>query len=205
MKKALKLQEKLKLHSQIFGANVRMPPTNFVNSPLMVPPPHPAASNPHLSIQIPPPLTTNNIHIQPPPSPFLQTPTVQSKPPHVSQQQIQQHLQQQLQLPQQQHLQHQVQQLIQQQQQKQEQQKQQSYKQDTVQSATNNLQTQAIMPSTKSVIDPFYSPILEKIDKILNELDYEDEGCRERLICSMYKNPEKFSPHSNLISADLSR
>ncbi|KAG5884636.1 hypothetical protein JTB14_035731 [Gonioctena quinquepunctata] len=53
--------------------------------------------------------------------------------------------------------------------------------------------------------DPFYSPILEKVDKILNELEFFDEPCRERLICSMYNDPEKFSPHSNLISAELSR
>lgn len=53
--------------------------------------------------------------------------------------------------------------------------------------------------------DPFYSPILEKIDKILNELDFTEEPCRERMICSMYKNPTKFSPHSNLLSAELSR
>lgn len=53
--------------------------------------------------------------------------------------------------------------------------------------------------------DPFYSPILEKIDKILNGLGIHDEVCRERLICSMYKNPIKFSPHSNLLSAELSR
>lgn len=53
--------------------------------------------------------------------------------------------------------------------------------------------------------DAFYSPILEKIDAILNGLKFNEEPCRERLICSMYKNPEKFSPHSNLISAELSR
>ncbi|XP_074031322.1 uncharacterized protein [Leptinotarsa decemlineata] len=53
--------------------------------------------------------------------------------------------------------------------------------------------------------DKFYSPILEKVDKILNELEFFEEPCRERLICSMYKYPDKFSPHSNLISAELSR
>ncbi|EFA10563.1 uncharacterized protein Osi17 [Tribolium castaneum] len=53
--------------------------------------------------------------------------------------------------------------------------------------------------------DPFYSPILEKIDKILVGLGFNEEPCRERLICSMYKNPVKFSPHSNLLSAELSR
>ncbi|XP_056635940.1 uncharacterized protein LOC130444685 [Diorhabda sublineata] len=53
--------------------------------------------------------------------------------------------------------------------------------------------------------DAFYSPILEKIDAILNGLKFNEEPCRERLICSMYKKPEKFSPHSNLISVELSR
>ncbi|XP_017770617.1 PREDICTED: uncharacterized protein LOC108558269 [Nicrophorus vespilloides] len=57
----------------------------------------------------------------------------------------------------------------------------------------------------KPVFDAFYSPILEKIDKVLIELGFHDEACRERLVCSMYKNPSKFSPHSNLISAELSR
>lgn len=55
------------------------------------------------------------------------------------------------------------------------------------------------------VHDPFYSPILEKIDTILLGLGFNEEPCRERLICSMYKNPPKFSPHSNLLSAELSR
>lgn len=53
--------------------------------------------------------------------------------------------------------------------------------------------------------DPFYSPILDKIDKILSGLGFNEEPCRERLICSMYKNPPKFSPHSNLLSGELSR
>ncbi|KRT83843.1 hypothetical protein AMK59_3408 [Oryctes borbonicus] len=55
------------------------------------------------------------------------------------------------------------------------------------------------------VFDPFYTPILEKIDNILLSIGYTEEPCRERLICSMYKNPLKFSPHSNLLSTELSR
>ncbi|XP_066154586.1 uncharacterized protein Osi17 isoform X2 [Euwallacea fornicatus] len=54
-------------------------------------------------------------------------------------------------------------------------------------------------------IDPFYSPILAKIDKILQGLGFVDEPCKERLICSMYKNPPLFSPYSNLLSVELSR
>lgn len=53
--------------------------------------------------------------------------------------------------------------------------------------------------------DAFYSPILEKIDKVLTGIGFTEESCKERLICSMYKNPTKFSPHSNLVSAQLSR
>lgn len=63
----------------------------------------------------------------------------------------------------------------------------------------------ALHKAASITYDPFYSPILEKIDKILVGLGFNDEGCRERLICSMYKNPTKFSPHSNLLSAELSR
>ncbi|XP_018321606.1 uncharacterized protein LOC108734517 [Agrilus planipennis] len=53
--------------------------------------------------------------------------------------------------------------------------------------------------------DPFYSPILEKIEKILTGLGFVEDQCRERLICSMYKNPVKWSPYSNLVSVELSR
>lgn len=53
--------------------------------------------------------------------------------------------------------------------------------------------------------DPFYSPIIQKIDEIFIQMGYSDEGCRERLVCSMYKNPHRFSPHSNLLSNELSR
>lgn len=61
--------------------------------------------------------------------------------------------------------------------------------------------------STSNLLDPFYSPILAKIDKIFLQLGLSenDEGCRERLVCSMYKNPGRYSPHSNYISAELSR
>nr|CAH7742910.1 unnamed protein product [Callosobruchus chinensis] len=64
---------------------------------------------------------------------------------------------------------------------------------------------QAIYSAASITYDPFYSPILKQIDKILNELQFTEEPCKERLICSMYKRPQKFSPHSNLISAELSR
>ncbi|XP_075231660.1 DUF1676 domain-containing protein Osi17 [Lycorma delicatula] len=53
--------------------------------------------------------------------------------------------------------------------------------------------------------DPFYSPILNRIDIVFASLGVHDEGCRERLVCSMYKNPTRFTPHSNLLSAELSK
>lgn len=72
-----------------------------------------------------------------------------------------------------------------------------------------SVQTKIATTTTTSsplvIYDPFYSPILEKIDKIMMGLGFNEEPCRERLICSMYKNPPKFSPHSNLLSAELSR
>uniref|UniRef100_A0A336M2G0 CSON009288 protein n=1 Tax=Culicoides sonorensis TaxID=179676 RepID=A0A336M2G0_CULSO len=54
-------------------------------------------------------------------------------------------------------------------------------------------------------IDPFYSPILNKLDKIFLQMGMHEEVCKEKLICSMYKNPNGFSPHSNYVSAELSR
>lgn len=59
--------------------------------------------------------------------------------------------------------------------------------------------------SPQSTDDPFYGPILSKIDKTFLQLGFHEEGCRERLVCSMYKNPSKYTPHSNFVSAELSR
>uniref|UniRef100_A0A8D8Z5E6 Uncharacterized protein n=1 Tax=Cacopsylla melanoneura TaxID=428564 RepID=A0A8D8Z5E6_9HEMI len=53
--------------------------------------------------------------------------------------------------------------------------------------------------------DPFYSPLLSRIDSVFKQLNYKTESCRERLICAMYNNPAKYAPYSNLISAQLSR
>ncbi|XP_043653881.1 uncharacterized protein LOC122620468 isoform X2 [Drosophila teissieri] len=53
--------------------------------------------------------------------------------------------------------------------------------------------------------DPFYSPILLKIDKIIEQLGVKNDLCKERIVCSMYKDPATYSPHSNFISAELSR
>lgn len=56
-----------------------------------------------------------------------------------------------------------------------------------------------------ATVDPFYGPIIAKIDSIFGQLGVQDEPCKERLLCSMYKNPVRYSPHSNFISAELSR
>lgn len=53
--------------------------------------------------------------------------------------------------------------------------------------------------------DPFYSPLLSRMDSVFKQLGYDTEICRERLVCAMYRNPAKFAPFSNLISAQLSR
>ncbi|XP_023163639.2 uncharacterized protein LOC111594534 isoform X1 [Drosophila hydei] len=53
--------------------------------------------------------------------------------------------------------------------------------------------------------DPFYSPILLKIDKIIEQMGIKSDLCKERVVCSMYKDPATYSPHSNFISAELSR
>ncbi|XP_063229015.1 uncharacterized protein LOC134534469 [Bacillus rossius redtenbacheri] len=53
--------------------------------------------------------------------------------------------------------------------------------------------------------DPFYSPILRRLDDVFVQLGLSDEPCRQRLVCSMYRWPARFSPHSNLVSAELSR
>lgn len=53
--------------------------------------------------------------------------------------------------------------------------------------------------------DPFYSPLLSRLDSVFKQLGYAHEGCRERLVCDMYNNPAKFAPYSNLVSAQLSR
>ncbi|GLH08722.1 uncharacterized protein GBIM_13910, partial [Gryllus bimaculatus] len=95
----------------------------------------------------------------------------------------------------QQHLQH-----LQQQQLKQQQQQQQ-------QALRLQVVTPKPVPATTIQVtyDPFYSPILQRMDNVFVGLGFNEEACRERLVCSMYKNPPKFSPHSNLISNELSR
>lgn len=64
------------------------------------------------------------------------------------------------------------------------------------------------IPSSSMLLthyDPFYSPLLSRLDSVFHQLGYSSEPCRERLVCAMYRNPAKFAPFSNLVSAQLSR
>jgi len=101
--------------------------------------------------------------------------------------------------------------LLQQQQQKQLLLEQQRY-QELVRQREEALKLKALTPRPPSesttvhvTYDPFYSPILQKMDNVFVQVGFNEEACRERLVCSMYKTPSRFSPHSNLISAELSR
>lgn len=83
---------------------------------------------------------------------------------------------------------------------------------ETVVRAQLNFQPQILTPkpppagtTVPVTYDPFYSPILQRMDNVFVQLGFNEEACRERLVCSMYKNPSKYTPHSNLISAELSR
>ncbi|XP_014475672.1 PREDICTED: uncharacterized protein LOC106744993 [Dinoponera quadriceps] len=53
--------------------------------------------------------------------------------------------------------------------------------------------------------DEYYGPMIARLDDIFGQLRFYEESCRERLVCSMYKNPAVYSPHSNLVSNELSR
>ncbi|XP_011154198.1 uncharacterized protein LOC105192029 isoform X2 [Harpegnathos saltator] len=53
--------------------------------------------------------------------------------------------------------------------------------------------------------DPFYSPLLSRLDAVFSRLGHNTEGCREYAVCAMYRNPARYAPYSNLVSAQLSR
>lgn len=57
----------------------------------------------------------------------------------------------------------------------------------------------------QEIDDEYYGPIIARLDDIFGQLRFYEEPCRERLVCSMYKNPVVYSPHSNLVSNELSR
>lgn len=81
----------------------------------------------------------------------------------------------------------------------------------------NNYKVFQKIPASSMILsnyDPFYSPLLSRLDGIFarlglepseNSLDENIEVCREQLICLMYASPAKFAPYSNLVSAQLSR
>ncbi|XP_068625391.1 uncharacterized protein Osi24 [Battus philenor] len=89
---------------------------------------------------------------------------------------------------------------------------------------TNNYKIFQKIPSSSVILsnyDPFYSPLLSRLDGIFARLglapsenaiddgqgmsDAKLEACREQLICLMYASPAKYAPYSNLVSAQLSR
>ncbi|CAF4869289.1 unnamed protein product [Pieris macdunnoughi] len=90
---------------------------------------------------------------------------------------------------------------------------------------TNNYKNFQKIPASSMILsnyDPFYSPLLSRLDGIFSSLglapsetstdaqgqtlsDVKLEACREQLICLMYANPAKYAPYSNLVSAQLSR
>ncbi|GAB1865640.1 hypothetical protein CAJAP_06719 [Camponotus japonicus] len=59
--------------------------------------------------------------------------------------------------------------------------------------------------SRQETDDEYYGPIIARLDEIFGQLRFYEETCREMLVCSMYKNPTGYSPHSNLVSNELSR
>ncbi|KYN12844.1 PREDICTED: uncharacterized protein LOC108767012 [Trachymyrmex cornetzi] len=59
--------------------------------------------------------------------------------------------------------------------------------------------------SRKDIEDEYYGPIIDRLENIFGQLRFYEETCREMLVCSMYKNPAGYSPHSNLVSNELSR
>lgn len=59
--------------------------------------------------------------------------------------------------------------------------------------------------SRQDTEDEYYGPIIARLDDIFEQLRFYEETCREMLVCSMYKNPAGYSPHSNLVSNELSR
>lgn len=90
----------------------------------------------------------------------------------------------------------------QQQQQPQQQQQQRPVQgQRVVQIAPKN----SVPASRPAYDDEFYGPIVGRLDETFGQLRFLEENCRERLVCSMYKNPTVYTPHSNLVSNELSR
>ncbi|GBP35616.1 hypothetical protein EVAR_33818_1 [Eumeta japonica] len=103
------------------------------------------------------------------------------------------------------------------------------YYRNQLTSASNNYKVFQKIPSSSMILsnyDPFYSPLLSRLDGIFARLglapsensiddgmqiggqsisEIKLESCREQLICLMYASPAKYAPYSNLVSAQLSR
>ncbi|XP_064074888.1 uncharacterized protein LOC113398107 [Vanessa tameamea] len=105
-----------------------------------------------------------------------------------------------------------------------------SYYKNQMTTTTNNYKIFQKIPASSMILsnyDPFYSPLLSRLDGIFARLglaptetttetdnmviggqsvsDVKLESCREQLICLMYASPAKYAPYSNLVSAQLSR
>ncbi|KAJ0170898.1 hypothetical protein K1T71_013670 [Dendrolimus kikuchii] len=104
-----------------------------------------------------------------------------------------------------------------------------SYYKNQMAGATNNYKVFQKIPASSMILsnyDPFYSPLLSRLDGIFARLglapsensidngirvggqtatEVKLEACREQLICLMYASPAKYAPYSNLVSAQLSR
>jgi len=52
-------------------------------------------------------------------------------------------------------------------------------------------------------LDPFYGPRLSRADAIFAQMNIQEEGCREQVVCNMYKNPEVYTPLSDFLSRQL--
>ncbi|XP_037967520.2 uncharacterized protein LOC105389093 [Plutella xylostella] len=102
------------------------------------------------------------------------------------------------------------------------------YKNQMQTAASNNYKVFQKIPASSMILsnyDPFYSPLLSRLDGIFARLglapsensidpsqvggtslsDVKLETCREQLVCLMYSSPAKYAPYSNLVSAQLSR
>ncbi|XP_049880704.1 uncharacterized protein LOC126377090 [Pectinophora gossypiella] len=103
------------------------------------------------------------------------------------------------------------------------------YYKNQMTAASNNYKVFQKIPASSMILnnyDPFYSPLLSRLDGIFARLglapsenavdsgmqiggqslsDVKLEACREQLICFMYASPAKYAPYSNLVSAQLSR
>lgn len=62
----------------------------------------------------------------------------------------------------------------------------------------------AMDPETQAA-EKFYGPMVERVEKILTPMGAFEPGCKERAICTLYKDPFQHTPYSNLVSNELSK